>query len=76
MRREDDVLISVAEAARLLDVNPSTVWRYIDAGELIPARPQKPYVLWQSSVIEFAPNAKKRPGPKPGSTRPTPPAAD
>ena len=51
MRREDDVLISVAEAAALLDVNPSTVWLYIDAGELIPARPQKPYVLWQSSVI-------------------------
>ncbi len=64
MRREDDVLISVAEAAELLKVNPATVWRYIQAEDLTPARDKKPYLLWQSEVIEFAPHAKKRPGPK------------
>lgn len=69
MRREDDVLISVAEAAELLKVNPATVWRYIQAEDLTPARDKKPYLLWQSEVVEFAPRAKKRPGPKP---KPTP----
>jgi hypothetical protein len=72
MRREDDVLISVAEAAALLDVDPATVWRYIQAGDLTPARPKKPYVLWQSNVVEFKPHAQKKRGPKPRRTRPTP----
>jgi hypothetical protein len=73
MRREDDVLISVAEAATLLDVDPATVWRYIQAGDLTPAREKKPYVLWQSNVVAFKPHAKKKRGPKPRN-RPTPPA--
>jgi hypothetical protein len=71
MRRDDDVLISVAEAAELLKVDPATVWRYIQANDLTPARPAKPYVLWQSDVVAFAPRAKKKPGPKPRK----PPAA-
>jgi len=72
MRREDDVLITVAEAAGLLDVNPATVWRYIQADELTPARPKKPYMLWQSDVIDFKPRAKKRPGPEPRKQSPRP----
>lgn len=69
MRREDDVLISVSEAAGILNVDPATVWRYIKAEDLTPARPSKPYVLWQSDVEAFKPRAHKRPGPKP--RRPT-----
>lgn len=59
------MLISVAEAARLLQVDPATVWRYIKAEDLTPARAVKPYVLWQSDVIAFKPRANKRRGPKP-----------
>ena len=58
------MLVTVAEAAGLLDVNPATVWRYIQARDLTPARPAKPYLLWRSDVLAFKPNAKKRPGPK------------
>lgn len=75
MRREDDVLLTVAEAAGLLDVDPATVWRYIRAADLKPAREKKPYLLWQSDVVAFRPHAKKRRGPKPGhGGRPRKPA--
>ena len=70
MRRDDDVLVTVTEAAAILDVNPATVWRYIQADELVPARPKKPYMLWQSDVIAFKPHAKKTPGPKPRKSPP------
>lgn len=74
MRRDDDVLLTVAEAADLLSINPSTVWRYIDAGELTPARSKKPYVLWQSDVVALQPTAGKRKrGPKPRKRRPDTP---
>jgi hypothetical protein len=69
MRREDDVLVTVAEAAEILQVDPATVWRYIQAADLKPARARKPYMLWQSDVIAFKPNARKTPGPKRGSKR-------
>jgi predicted site-specific integrase-resolvase len=64
MRRDDDVLLTLSEAAESLSVNPATVWRYIKAGDLKPARAEKPYMLWKSDVEAFAPNAHKRPGPK------------
>lgn len=69
MRREDDVLVTVAEAAAILDVDPATVWRYIKADDLKPAREKKPYMLWQSDVVAFMPRAHKTPGPKRGSKR-------
>lgn len=69
MRREDDVLVTVAEAAAILEVNPATVWRYIKAEDLKPAREKKPYMLWQSDVVAFSEMPKKRPGPKRGSKR-------
>jgi hypothetical protein len=69
MRREDDVLVTVAEAAGILGVDPATVWRYIKAEDLTPARAQKPYMLWQSDVVKFAEQPRKKPGPKPGKKR-------
>jgi hypothetical protein len=69
MRREDDVLVTVAEAAEILKVDPATVWRYIKADDLKPARDKKPYMLWQSDVLKFSTLPKKARGPKPGSKR-------
>jgi hypothetical protein len=65
MRRESDVLISVAEAAGLLKVDPATIWRYINRQALTPARPEKPWMLWQSDVLAFE---RPKRGPKPRAT--------
>ena len=65
------MLVTVAESAGILGVNPATVWRYIQAGDLVPFRPAKPYLLWKSDVEAFRPHARKTPGPKPRK-----PAAD
>jgi hypothetical protein len=71
MRREEDVLISVAEAASILDVNPATVWRYIQLeDDPLPAQKVgRSWALWQSDVVAFKPKAKRTPGPKPGRER-------
>lgn len=66
------MLLSVAEAADLLKVDPATVWRYIHL-ETDPLPAQKvgrAYALWQSDVIAFQPRAKRKPGPKPKSDAP------
>ena len=72
--KEDDVQISVPEAAALLEVDRATVWRYITLKEdPLPAKKiGHGYVLWRSDVEAFKPRANRRRGPKPG-TRPTPP---
>lgn len=70
MHREDDVLLSVAEAAALLDVDRTTVWRYIklaeEGGDGLPAhKAGHAYTVWQSDAEAFKPRAKRRRGPKP-----------
>ena len=68
------MLISVPDAAELLDVDRATVWRYIKL-ESDPLPAQKighGYVLWQSDVEAYKPKAKRTRGPKP-RTRPTEP---
>lgn len=74
MRRDEDVLLSVAEAAALLDVNPATVWRYIhlDHDPLPAERVGRAYTLWQSDVLAYQPKANRKRGPKP--RRPADPA--
>lgn len=74
MRREDDVQISVAEAAFELGVNRATVWRYINLDD-DPLPAQKighGYAIWKSDVEAFRPRAKRRRGPKPRHRPPTP----
>lgn len=73
-RKEDDVQISVPEAATLLGVDRATVWRYITLKEdPLPAKKiGHGYVLWQSDVIEYRPKAKRRRGPKPRTRPPAP----
>lgn len=63
------MLVTVAEAAEILDVDPATVWRYIKAEDIKPARDSRPYMLWQSDVLAFQKLPKKKPGPKRGSKR-------
>lgn len=73
-KREDDVLISVADAASLLGVNRATVWRYITLAEdPLPAeRVGREFVLWRSDVEAFMPKANRRRGPKPRKPRKQP----
>lgn len=70
MKREDDVQISVQEAAALLDVDRATVWRYITLeNDPLPAtKIGHGYALWRSDVEAFKPRAKRRRGPKPRHT--------
>lgn len=67
------MLLSVAEAADLLSVDPATVWRYIhlDTDPLPAKKVGRAYTLWQSDVLAFKPRANRKRGPKP--RRPTPP---
>jgi hypothetical protein len=71
MRRDEDVLLSVAEAADLLNVDPATVWRYIhlDSDPLPAQKVGRAYTLWQSDVLDFRPRANRKRGPK---RRPSP----
>jgi hypothetical protein len=70
MRRDDDVLMSVAEAAAYYDVDPATVWRYInrDDDPLPAEKVGRSYAIWRSDVIAYAPKAKRKPGPKPAGS--------
>lgn len=64
------MLISVPDAAELLDVDRATVWRYIKL-ESDPLPAQKVghgYALWRSDVEAFRPRAKRKRGPKPRPT--------
>src|SRR5689334_2345439 len=71
MRRTDDVLISVADAATLLGVSRATVWRYIkQEHDPLPAdQIGHGFTLWKSDVEAYRPKAKRSPGPKRGSKR-------
>lgn len=67
MRPEDDVQISVKDAASALGVDRATVWRYINLDD-DPLPAQKighGYVLWKSDVEAFKPKSKRKRGPKP-----------
>lgn len=73
MRPEDDVQISVVEAAELLDVDRATVWRYItqDSDPLPATKVGHGFVLWKSEVLDYQPKTKRKRGPKPRKHRPT-----
>lgn len=88
MNREDDVQISVTDAARLLEVDRVTVWRYITLKvDPLPAiRIGHGYILWRSDVEAFRPRVKRKrkrrpappqrpPTPAEAVTRSSPPAA-
>jgi excisionase family DNA binding protein len=64
---QDDVQISVGEAARVLDVDPSTVWRYIKHRGLPAKKVGRYHVLWRKDVLGFI-EKKPKPGPKPRAT--------
>jgi len=72
MRPEDDVQISVIDAAQILGVDRATVWRYITLKE-DPLPAQKighGYILWKSEVEAFRPRANRKRGPR--KRRPSP----
>lgn len=63
-QEQEDVQISVPEAAELLKVDQSTVWRYIKHRGLPAKRIGRYHVLWRSDVVKFIPK-KPKPGPQP-----------
>jgi predicted DNA-binding transcriptional regulator AlpA len=77
-RKEDDVQISVPDAAVLLGVDRATVWRYITLEhDPLPAKKiGHGYVLWQSDVEAYKPKANRPRGPKPRHAPPAPSEED
>jgi excisionase family DNA binding protein len=68
--KDDDPLLSLREAATVLGVHPTTVWRYIQRGDLAPARTERPSAIRRSDVLAFQDKPRPKPGPKPGTPRP------
>ena len=50
--RRGETYITVEEAARILGVNRSTVWRYIDRGQLEALKPGKRYFLITPAALK------------------------
>jgi excisionase family DNA binding protein len=68
--REGDELLTIKQAADLLDVTPMTVRRHLKAGDIKYERPGREYLIWQSELERYA-REKRGPGRPP---RPAPPA--
>jgi IS30 family transposase len=67
---QDDVLISIPQAAAELGVAPSTIWRHIDRGHLKAQQLQREWAIRRGDFREF--QASLPTLPKPGRPRKPP----